>query len=441
MSLNIFDFSLQLNGFPILKAKQLLQQIQKKSDIEFKAYIKQQKERIITYHLANNPFYKSFANGADVLNWNSIPVMTKRDLQQPLHKRLSDNFPEKTVYINKTSGSSGDPFIFAKDKFCHAMTWAEIQDRFSWYHLDFNRSKQVRFYGIPLNKKGYYKERIKDYFSNRYRFSIFDLSDLAFDRCVQKFSVSKFDYVNGYTSAIVQFAKFLQKKNIILKQICPTLKVCIVTAEMLFDDDKTLLETQFGVPVINEYGASELDLIAFQNTNNQWQLNSETLFVEILDNANNLLPHGKEGRIVITSLYNKAHPFIRYDIGDIGVISKESTLRKPILEKLVGRTSDIVVLPSGKKAAGLTFYYITKSIIENDGNVKEFVIEQFKRETFKIIYVSDEQLSEENTKAISNAMERYLEKGLVINFERQHTLQRLKSGKLKQFSSLLNKNP
>jgi phenylacetate-CoA ligase len=27
----------------------------------------------------------------------------------------------------------------------------------------------------------------------------------------------------------------------------------------------------------------------------------------------------KKGRIVITSLFNKAHPFIRYDIGDIGI--------------------------------------------------------------------------------------------------------------------------
>jgi phenylacetate-CoA ligase len=437
LPLNLFNISLRLNGFPILRAKQLLHNILKKNDAEFKAYIKQRKVDIVTYHLANNPFYKSFANNADALNWNSIPVMTKRDLQQPLKDRLSHNFTEKSVYINKTSGSSGDPFVFAKDKFCHALTWAEIQDRFSWYHLDFNHSKQARFYGIPLDKKSYYKERIKDFFSNRYRFSIFDLSDSAFERCSQKFSVSKFDYINGYTSAIVQFAKFLQKKDVILKQVCPTLKVCIVTAEMLFDDDKALLEKQFGIPIINEYGASELDLIAFQNLNNQWQLNSETLFVEILDNANNSLPYGEEGRIVITALYNKAHPFIRYDIGDIGVISKRSTSRKPVLEKLVGRTNDIVVLPSGKKAAGLTFYYITKSIIEDDGNVKEFVIEQLKKDTFNIIYVSDTQLLEEKIKAISAATERYLEKGLVINFERQHALQRLKSGKLKQFSSFV----
>ena len=34
---------------------------------------------------------------------------------------------------------------------------------------------------------------------------------------------------------------------------------------MLFEDDKKLKERQFGIPVINEYGAAELDLIAFEN--------------------------------------------------------------------------------------------------------------------------------------------------------------------------------
>jgi phenylacetate-CoA ligase len=48
----------------------------------------------------------------------------------------------------------------------------------------------------------------------------------------------------------------------------------------------------------------------------------------------------------------------------------KSTLQKPILKKLIGRTNDIAILPSGKIA--LTFYYVTKSIIEDDGNVKEF---------------------------------------------------------------------
>ena len=368
-------------------------------------------------------------------------AMTKQDLQQPLANRLSNGFTPNNTYVNKTSGASGDPFIFAKDKFCHGLTWSIIQNRFGWYGLDFNSSRQARFYGIPLDKKGYYKERIKDLLSKRFRFSVFDLSNTAFENHLKIFESTKFDYINGYTSSVVQFAKFLKRKQIVLNTICPTLKVCIVTSEMLFEDDKSLMESQFGVPVINEYGASELDLIAFQNPLGEWQITSESLFVEILDENNNVLPLGEEGRVVITSLYNKAHPFIRYDIGDVGVLSKLTSQKKPILEKLIGRTNDIAVLPSGKKAAGLTFYYVTKSIIEDDGNVKEFVIEQLTLDTFKILYVSTENLSENKIQTIKAEMENYLEKGLTIQFERLNQMQRSKSGKLKQFLSLIQNKP
>ncbi|HLT32349.1 MAG TPA: hypothetical protein VKZ98_01035, partial [Aquaticitalea sp.] len=108
--------------------------------------------------------------------------------------------------------------------------------------------------------------------------------------------------------------------------------------------------------------------------------------------------------------------------------------------KLIGRTNDIAILPSGKKAAGLTFYYITKSIVEDDGNVKEFTIEQTAKATFKINYVSAEPLTESKKNSITNEMKTYLEPGLTIHFVRQDQLQRSKSGKLKQFSSLLNQN-
>ncbi len=438
--MNLFDFSLQLNGFPIKKATQVLKTIHEINESDYTGYIEAKKQAILAYHLKNNAFYKSFANDVDVSDWNTVPIMTKKDLQKPLNERLSKGFTKKAIYINKTSGSSGDPFIFAKDKFCHALTWAVIQNRFGWFNLDFNNSKQARFYGIPLDKKGYYKERFKDKLSSRFRFSIFDLSDSAFEKHLEKFKSTTFDYINGYASSIVQFAKFIKKKNYILKDICPTLKACVVTSEMLFEDDKKLIETQFGVPIINEYGASELDLIAFENPSGNWQVNSESLFVEILDENNTVLPYGEEGRIVITSLYNKAHPFIRYDIGDVGMLSKESTLKTPILEKLIGRTNDIAILPSGKKAAGLTFYYITKSILEDDGKVKEFVIEQLKSNTFKIIYVSSEVLSDEKRKIITDEMENYLEKGLQIIFEKRDQLVRSKSGKLKQFTSYLNQN-
>lgn len=435
--MRIFDFSLKVNGFEIDKAKIALSKIQAQNDLEFEVYIALQKKEIVSYHLEHNSFYKSFGKTIDINDWNSIPVMTKRHLQHPIEKRLSQGYTPKNVYLNKTSGSSGQPFIFAKDKWCHAMTWVEIMDRFSWYNIDFNTSKQARFYGIPLDKKGYIKERFKDWLSNRFRFSVFDLSDTAFDKALTKFRTSGFDFINGYTSPIVQFAKYLKERDVVLTTICPNLKVCIVTSEMLFENDKSLMETQFGVPVVNEYGASELDLIAFQNTKGEWQVNSETLYVEVLNENNTVLPYGEEGRIVITSFYNKAHPFIRYDIGDIGSLSKDSSIKKPILKQLTGRTNDIAILPSGKKAAGLTFYYITKSVIENDSNVSEFIIEQDALDHFIIRFVSREVLSSDKKALIKKEMERYLEPGIEVSFERVNQLNRTKAGKLKQFVSSL----
>jgi len=434
---NWFDFTLKLKKFPLTEAKQHLKQIQEISNDDYAAYLTKQKQEILNHHQTHNNFYKALLQGKKVTKWEDLPILTKKDLQQPLEERLSDGYSITEVYVNKTSGSSGHPFIFAKDKYAHALTWSVIMNRFGWFGIDFNSSYQARFYGIPLDKIGYYTERLKDWLATRYRFPIFNLNEAKLEEFLGHFKKKKFDYINGYTSSIVLFAKYLQQKNIILKDICPSLKVCMVTSEMLFEKDKILLKKHLGVPIVNEYGASELDLIAFQNPNGNWSLNHETLFIEVVDKNGKALPLGEEGRLVITSLYNKAHPFIRYEIGDIGVLDKKSTPKNPILKKLIGRTSDVAHLPSGKVVPGLTFYYVTKSIIEENSIVNEFVIHQLAKDKFKILYVAEADLSQHKFQEIIKAVETYLEPNLQVELERVAILKRTKGGKLKQFESFI----
>ena len=435
--ISLFDITLRLNGFPIKEAKAELQKIVNLSEQEYVLFLEKKKKEIVSFHLENNPFYSQLAGNSTAKSWEELPILNKQNLQKPLEERLSKGYSKKTVYLNKTSGSSGTPFVFAKDKYSHALTWASNIMRFGWFGIDFNHSYQARFYGIPMDFIGYQKERFKDFLSGRFRFPVFDLSDAILEKFLKKFRAKKFDYINGYTSSIVLFSKYLENKNIVLKDICPTLKACFVTSEMLFESDKKLLEKQFGIPIINEYGASELDLIAFENPKGEWQVNAETLFVEILDENNNPVPHGTEGKIVITSLFNKANPFIRFEIGDIGILDEKSTPQKPILKKLIGRTNDVAVLPSGKKSPGLTFYYVTKSIIEDDGNVKEFIIKQTKLNTFEIEYVSENELVSEQIEKIKEAIDLYLEPNLIFTFTRKTVLERTNRGKLKQFKSYL----
>lgn len=432
-----FEWSLRLKGFPVNEAKKTQAIIDGFTQADYANYLSKQLQAIVAFHLEHTPFYNTLCQGIDTKDWSALPVLTKANLQQPLANRLSDKYTLKTVHKHKTSGSSGTPFEFAKDNFAHAMTWVTFMQRYSWFNIDLNTSKQARFYGIPLDTNGYYKERLKDCLGNRFRFSVFDLSDAALNKVLHKFKRTKFNYINGYTSAIVQFAKFLKRNNIVLKDVCPTLTVCIVTSEMLFDDDKKLLETQFNIPIVNEYGAAELGLIAFEDQDDNWIVNTNHLYVEILDNNNQPVPYGQPGKIVVTDLYNRAHPFIRYELGDLGQLSTKSTLQRPILESLIGRTSDFITLPSGKIAAGLTFYYVTKTVMTKDANVKEFIVEQIEIDTFKIDYVATEALSKTQQKAVQLAVDKYLEPNLNLIFEQKAVLEREVSGKLKQFKSRL----
>jgi phenylacetate-CoA ligase len=434
--LRLFDISLFLKRFPIKRAKEELLQISELKEAEYEAFLNSKKTEIVNYHLNNNSFYKSKAKDG-FTSWESLPILKKTDYQIPLKERLSKGFSGKNVYTNKTSGSSGNPIRFAKDKYSHAITWAYNIERFGWFGIDFNSSLQARYYGIPLDTIENKTVQLKDLLAKRHRFSIIDLSEKALVEMLRVYKQKPFDYINGYTSSIVLFAKYLNEKNIVLKTVCPTLKVCVVTSEMLFEADKMLLEKQLGIPVVNEYGCSEAGVIAFTNPEGEWEVDSKTLFVEILNEDDKPLPLGEVGRIIVTSLHNKAHPFIRYEIGDYGALSEKSTFKKPILKKLTSRTNDFAILPSGKKAAGMTFYVITKKIMEESGNIKEFKVVQKTIDTFEINYVSEAPLNAEKIKAITQTLEQFLEPGLTFHFNRENQLDRAVSGKLKQFVSLV----
>ncbi len=431
--MNWFNLTLQLKGFPITKAKAKLEEIKKTSEESYASYLEKRKQSIIDFHFHNNGFYRELCNQQKPERWEEVPVLTKANFQQPLKHRLSKGFTKSNCYIGKTSGSSGHPFVFAKNKFCHALTWANVLDKFKLYGIDYNTSYEARFYGIPLDFYGYQKERFKDRLANRYRFPTFNLNDAVLSNYFEEFKRRKFDYINGYTSALVLFAKYLKSQNICLNAICPTLKVCMVTSEMLFDEDRHLLEQQFGVPIVNEYGASEVGLIAFEDHSQQLQVCNSQLFVEILDDKNNNVGPGKIGKIVITDLYNKAQPILRFEIGDTGSISAESSAKDLYLNELTGRTNDIAELPSGKLVPGLTFYYITKKVITDNADVKEFVIEQTGLDQFIVHYRSNQALPKTLEEDVKSAFALYLESDLNIRFKKVDHISRSKSGKLKQF--------
>jgi phenylacetate-CoA ligase len=430
--MNLFEIVLALQGFPIQASKQDFEKLQKSFAENPIVYRDAKCKEIFEFHKKNNSFYKSLTNKHNSNNWAMLPIVTKHDLQLSLDKLLTSGFGKRNIYVSNTSGSSGHPFFFAKDKYAHALAWANIAYQYGCVNLT-TRSLQARFYGIPLGFIGYWKERLKDMIANRIRFPVFDLQDSIMKSWITKIQNESIRQFNGYTSSLVYFAKYCIRNNIVIKDLCKTLQVCIVTSEVCTKEDRKILEDGFGVPVVNEYGASELGIIAFDTTGNDWPICEELIYLEVVDDFGNPVPNGVEGRIVCTSLFNKAFPLIRYELGDIGTIFEKDG-RKHI-SQLLGRTNDMARLPSGKISPGLTFYYISKSILEKTGSIQEFIIRQTNSTTFKFIINAITPLTQEEELLIKQKMDLYLEPNLNLEIEYVDKIQRPASGKIKHFYS------
>lgn len=432
--MSFLELSLKLKGFPLREAERELSKLKNLSHSDFRSWHENKRWEIVKYHFDNNEFYRSRFGDKLPERWEDIPLLVKTDYQKSGYNVISKTFDKKEVYSGYTSGSSGHPFNYYKDKFAHAMTWALIKDRYTNFGLTLD-SKQARFYGIPLEKKDYYIEKTKDFLSNRVRFPVFDLSDEMLGNFLEKFRQEKFDYVYGYTNSIVLFARYLIRENVILKNVCPGLKICICTSENCTEEDKNIIEKAFGVRAVNEYGTSEVDLIAFETESGKWLLSNENIYIEVIGEDGKQITEGGEGRILLTALHNKAMPFIRYEIGDKAVIAPGKNEIE--LKRILGGVNDIVILPSGKKSSGVSFYFITRSIMEKIDSLKEFIIRQVAPDKFVFDVVSDEEISDSDKKMIQKNLDTYLETGLSFEINRVDKIKRTKAGKMKHFYSEL----
>ncbi|MEP0713216.1 MAG: phenylacetate--CoA ligase family protein [Algoriphagus sp.] len=428
---------LNFQGYPLEKAQQEMLRIQSFSKDEYYAWQENKKWELVRFHHQHNPFYRKFVGATLPDRWEDIPILRKNDLQVNSSNLISNGLKSKDLHFGSTSGSSGIPLKFARDKFSHSMTWALILDRYSRVGLK-STDYQARFYGIPLARSAYYKERIKDYFMNRYRFVIFDISENSLQKFIDKFRASPFRYLYGYTNSQIRFAHYLQSKGLKLTEICPTVTCAIVTSEQCNPEDKAFLESVFQVPVYVEYGAAEVAFLAMSDPQGVSRLSNETVITEVISDDELLVSNGKPGRLIFTNLFNTAMQFIRYEVGDLGVIEEDPHQVQDKLLDLKGRLNEQVILPSGKIAAGFTIYYISKHLMGTFGHVSEYQVQQLSSSKFIFSIVTDREIDKSVTTLIQEAFDKYLEPGLEVAIQKVNAIDREKSGKLKHFISHIN---
>lgn len=150
-----------------------------------------------------------------------------------------------------------------------------------------------------------------------------------------------------------------------------------LTGEMLTGGLRNELENTFHCKVANQYGAIEVNSIAYECPVGNMHCMEENVVTEILDDTGNPKPDGEEGNIYVTSLQNRIMPFIRYKTGDRGYICKEDCgcgRKGRVLCLTKGRETDWIQTASGKKINP----YVLMRPIENINRMLDNPIMQFQ---------------------------------------------------------------
>lgn len=433
---NLFNASMALKGYPLAQALEEYFRVKSLEGDNLNLHLLKMRQVCLAHHLNTTPalgeLYSS--NKVDDRAWEDIPVMQKRFFQK--ERTLSRDYEGVKCFSNSTSGSSGVPTRFVKDKLSHAMTWAHIIDSYREYGLEYGKTLQARFFGMPLNSSNAVRrEKVKDFLSARRRFSAHDMSSPTRQRILDCFSRKKFGYVYGYANTLALFSRYLLDEGVNISDVCPSVRNVIYTSEVCTPEDRTVIEKAFGVPLYSEYGAAELGVLAFEDKFGRHVANDRQFYFEVVDNDDRLLPDGEVGRLLVTSLYNMAMPFIRYEVGDRAALSRDNGVLH--LEKLEGRVGDFIRLSNGDKIPGLTLYTSTKMIAAKYPQIKEFYVKQVKLGLLKFELVMSDDLTPNLKRDFRGITRAYLPDSMEVEIQRVDQIQRTSAGKMRHFESLL----
>ena len=331
-----------------------------------------------------------------------------------------------------TGGSSGEPlqFYIGKQRISHdvAAKWRATR----WWGVDIG-DPEIVVWGSPIELGK--QDRLKAWRDALLRTRLlpaFEMSETKLDQFIVALRRVRPRMLFGYPSALTYLARHARKRGQALDDL--GLKVIFVTAERLYDDQRETLGKVFGCPVANGYGGRDAGFIAHECPAGAMHLTADDLLVEIVDEAGRVQPAGVSGEIVVTHLFTRDFPFIRYRTGDIGTLGDQPCScgrGLPLLQDIAGRSTDFVVAADGTVLHGLSLIYILRDL----PGVSSFKVVQESRVLTRVQLVTGPGFSSQAVGQIVSGFKQRLGAGVAVEVRLVDHIASEKSGKFRYIIS------
>ncbi|HEY4517759.1 MAG TPA: hypothetical protein VJI74_02625 [Candidatus Paceibacterota bacterium] len=377
-------------------------------------------------HAVSLPLWKDVfsSTGADISRHSGreiiglLPIFSKKDFLLAKQEHYTDATLFTMSRYDQTSGSTGRPFPFYHDAGYELRSYAICERMMrtagSGKRLPLIIVRRGGRMGFAFTNYSFFY--LDNYNSLQHRLSAL----LALIR--SKGEVVLF----MWSSVALEFSRLLN-----MSRERPFIRGIIVSGESLSDDRRAQIEDATGARVSILYGASDMGRLAFECEKQQLHVNEEWAYVEIVDEAGNQLPGGVEGRLVVTLFDNRVMPFIRYDSGDLGILSDKPCSCGRTLRTLQvrGRQMHLLSFPDGRTVSILD---VAGSFDRRGNAVHQFQIVRTGPYALTIRVVPNSHF-EESREELTDTLTQLIHPSIQIRWETTTGIESGRSGKAVYF--------
>lgn len=385
-------------------------------DGQLQKMVKHCYETVPYYHALFDDLQIDYREIRSLDDLQRLPLLDKQTVQAHYDEFFSTLYSREGLIEQHTSGSTGSGFSFYQDRKAHAAVWAHV-----WrgnHNIGLNRTMWCAYFGgrtiVPPERKHGPYHRI-NYPGHQIMFSIFHMHEKAFAQWLNVLNRRRPPWIQGYPSALLPFAAYLEETG---QRLQYTPQVITLSSENVSPAQEDYLARIFGVYPMQNYAQCEA-VATFR------QRLDKKIFVDEDFSAVELIPTGQDGlcKIVGTTLYNYAMPFLRYDTKDLATWRLVEEGREIL--SLDGRDEDDIRLRDGGSVRRLS------RLFQDQPHITEAQIIQRSLDSIEFHVVPAAGYTPEDELRLRNTIESYLTDR--IGWEIIHTdqVRRNKNGKVR----------
>jgi phenylacetate-CoA ligase len=356
-----------------------------------------------------------------------LPIWTKQD-QRDLFATL-DPREFQGCFRHATGGSTGVPTQFYMTR--ESSEWRQaVTDRGYGYAGAEPGRRALYIWSDPATPSPLLKRlkmSLHQRLLNHTHFNCFFFNDERKRLCCEAINRRRPETIVSYASKVAELAVFVRDNPGLLRW---RTKNILTGAEGLREGQRELIREHLGDQVFMSYGSREFMLIGMESRHQcGYHLSDDNLLVEVIDEDGRPTPAGESGRICVTDLHNATNPFIRYEIGDLGIMADDDEpcpdgfpFRR--LLRVQGRAGEFVYTPDGARLTAIYFAHNLKELSWIDG----YQLVQDSKERLHIRVVTAGPLTDA-MKAEADAQLRQKLGDMRLEFERVTALETAKNGK------------